>query len=89
MLINLINKKQIIKDYSDNKYDTGSTRIQIILLSYRIMKLQKHFILNKKDKHSKRGLLKLISKRRKLLNYLKIKNYLKYNVILKELQLRH
>ncbi len=89
MLVNLVNKKQIIQDYCKKKNNTGSIRIQIFLLTLRIINLQKHFILHKKDKHSKRGLLKLIFKRRKLLIYLKNNNFSKYNLILKQLNLRH
>lgn len=82
-------KLKIIKKYSRNNKDTGSSEVQIALLTERINKLQIHFIIHKKDHHSKRGLLKMVSKRRKQLNYLKNKSFSKYTEIVKQLNLRH
>ncbi len=88
MSINMISKKQIINNYG-NKINTGSTKIQIILLTYRINKLQKHFSLYKKDNHSKKGFLNLVFKRRKLLTYLKVNNLNEFNYLLDKLNLRY
>lgn len=82
-------KEEIIEKYGKNKKDTGSSEIQIALLTEKINKLQKHFINHKKDHNSKRGLLKMVSKRRKQLNYLKDKNINRYTKIIASLKLRH
>ncbi len=87
-MLTLISKKQILSDYCiDN--NVGSSKIQIILLTFRINKLKNHFFIHKKDYHNKRSLLRLIFKRRKLLNYLRIVNIEEYNCLKKELELRH
>ncbi len=88
MLLNFDNKKQVIKYYCNNKKNIGCTEIQIILLTFRINKLQNHFLNYKKDFHSKKGLLKLVFKRRKLLHYLKINNINKYENLLKKIKIR-
>lgn len=82
-------KKEIIEKYRKNKKDTGSSEIQIALLTEKINKLQNHFINHKKDHNSKRGLLKMVSRRRKQLNYLKNKNIDRYTKIIESLKLRH
>jgi small subunit ribosomal protein S15 len=81
-------KKEIIKDYRSNEKDTGSSAVQIALLTKRIDELSRHFKFHKKDHHSRYGLLKLVSQRRKLLNYLKKRNQDKYIKIVKKLGLR-
>lgn len=82
-------KKEIILKYSANIQDTGRSEVQIALLSDRINFLKKHFDIHKKDFSSKRGLLRMVSKRRKLLDYLKNINIIRYNSIIKKLDLRH
>ncbi len=81
-------KNKILEYYYENN-NIGCCESQIILLTFRINKLQNHFIIYKKDFHSKRGFLKLVFKRRKLLNYLKNYNFNKYKKILKILKIRH
>ncbi|WP_343128435.1 30S ribosomal protein S15 [Buchnera aphidicola (Kurisakia onigurumii)] len=89
MNIHLLDKKTIILQFSKNKKNSGKTTVQIALLTHKINILQKHFSIHKKDFGSRMGLLKMVSKRRKLLNYLKNKNLLQYSHILKKLKLRH
>ncbi len=69
--------------------NTGSIKIQIFFLTYKINKLHKHFEIHKKDHHSKNGLLKLVFRRRKLLTYLKKKNLNKYYYLVRKLNLRN
>ena len=78
----------IVKKYGSNDKDTGSTAVQIALLSKRIEDLQKHFKDHKKDNHSRRGLLRLVSQRRKLLDYLHDKDVERYRSLIKKLNLR-
>lgn len=84
----MINKKNIIYNFQINKKDCGSSNIQIALLSEKINNLQEHFKIHKQDNHSKKGLLNIVSKRRKLLNYIKNKNIKEYNKIITKLKLR-
>ena len=63
-------KQKIIESYAQKKGDTGSPEVQIALLTHKINKLAEHLDINKKDNHSRRGLLKVIAKRRRILNYL-------------------
>lgn len=81
-------KKEIIEKFKTHKTDTGSSEVQIALLSDRITYLTDHFQTHKKDHHSRRGLLKLVGQRRSLLNYLKTKNISKYRELIKELGIR-
>jgi small subunit ribosomal protein S15 len=81
-------KIEIIKDFGRTDKDTGSAEVQIALLTKRIQDLTEHFKQNKKDHNSRRGLLKLVGQRRKLLNYLKKKDIEKYREILGRLSLR-
>tara|TARA_Y200000002_G_scaffold291190_1_gene245341 strand:+ start:146 stop:415 length:270 start_codon:yes stop_codon:yes gene_type:complete len=78
----------IIKKYGSNAKDTGSTAVQIALLSKRIEELQKHFKEHVKDNHSRTGLLQIVSERKKLLSYLKKKDPSSFQKIIKELKLR-
>jgi small subunit ribosomal protein S15 len=78
----------IIADYGLKQGDTGSTEVQVALLSHNINKLQGHFADHKKDHHSRRGLLRMVSQRRKLLDYLKGRNAERYQDLIKRLGLR-
>ena len=78
-------KREIIDRFKLNEKDTGSPEVQIALLSSRIKYLTEHFKVHKKDHHSRRGLLKLVGQRRKLLNYLKKRDMGKYLALIKEL----
>lgn len=81
-------KKSIIEQYGKNENDTGMTTVQIALITQRIKDLTEHFKVNKKDHNSRRGLLKLVGQRRRLLRYLKKTNLDEYREILKKLNLR-
>jgi small subunit ribosomal protein S15 len=81
-------KEQIVEDYKTHGSDTGSSQVQIALLTQRINELTEHFRTHKKDNHSRRGLLKMVSRRRKLLDYLKSKNIEQYHQIIEKLGLR-
>jgi len=81
-------KKEIIGKYKLHGKDTGSPEVQIALLSNRISYLTEHFKIHKKDHHSRRGLLKLVGQRRKLLNYLKRTDIVRYQTIIKDLGIR-
>lgn len=81
-------KRAIIDQFKVNEKDTGSSEVQIALLSNRIKYLTEHFKVHKKDHHSRRGLLKLVGQRRKHLNYLKKKDSEKYQTVIKELGIR-
>ena len=81
-------KQEIINKFKTSDNDTGSPEVQIALLTARIQYLTQHFSVFKKDHHSRRGLIRAVNQRRKLLDYLKRKNVDKYKEILKELNLR-
>ncbi len=81
-------KREIISNFGHHEGDTGSTEVQIALLTKRIQVLTEHFKVHKKDHNSRRGLLQLVGQRRKLLNYLKKKDLEKYREIIKKLNLR-
>jgi len=81
-------RKGIISGYRLHETDTGSPEVQIALLSARIEYLTEHFKMHKKDHHSRRGLLKLVSQRRRLLDYLKKKDIERYRSIINRLGLR-
>ena len=81
-------KEQILTDYKTHGSDTGSSQVQIALLSQRITELTAHFKIHKKDNNSRRGLLQLVSRRRKLLDYLKRRDINEYHEIIKKLGLR-
>ena len=81
-------KKEIISKFATNEKDTGSAQVQIAVISERINNLTEHFKLHKHDNHSKRGLIALVNKRKKLLSYLLKKNNEKYKEIIKELKIR-
>jgi small subunit ribosomal protein S15 len=81
-------KKEVIEDFKTHETDTGSPEVQIALLSERITYLTEHFKTHKKDHHSRRGLLKLVGQRRRLLNYLKRIDVDRYRSMLARLGLR-
>ena len=81
-------KSEIIKEYSRGDKDTGSAEVQIAILTKRITEVTEHFKEHNKDHHSRQGLLKMVSKRRKLLDYLKNDNQDRYAEIIKSLGLR-
>ena len=78
MSITQEDKKTLIKDYATKKGDTGSPEVQVAILTKRIVNLTEHFKSHNKDNHSKRGLVALVNKRKKLLNYLSKKNKSEY-----------
>ena len=81
-------KKEIIEKFKNHEGDTGSPEVQIALLSERIRYLTDHFKAHKRDHHSRRGLLKMVGQRRRLLNYLKEKKVDRYRMIIEKLGLR-
>ena len=81
-------KAQIVKDYQRKQSDTGSPEVQVALLSARITELTEHFKTHVKDHHSRRGLLRMVSQRRKLLDYLKRSDVEKYRALIDRLGLR-
>lgn len=81
-------KETIVGDYQTHGSDTGSSNVQIALLTQRINELTEHFKVHKKDNHSRQGLLKMVSRRRKLLDYLKRQDINQYHDIIQKLGLR-
>ena len=81
-------KAKIVEDYSRGDADTGSPEVQVALLSARISELTEHFGEHKKDHHSRQGLLKMVNKRRKLLDYLKSRDQDRYRELISRLGLR-
>ncbi len=88
MVLEAEKKTEIIEAYRTHEKDTGSSQVQIALLTERIQYLTEHFKAHKKDHHSRRGLLKLVGQRRRLLNYLKDKDIEKYRELVARLGLR-
>ena len=82
------NKEEIVKKYGTHEGDTGSPEVQIALLTARISYLTEHLKEHKKDHHSRRGLLKMVGQRRRLLSYLSKKNINRYREIIAQLNLR-
>ncbi|MDA0707080.1 MAG: 30S ribosomal protein S15 [Proteobacteria bacterium] len=81
-------KGTIVKDYARGETDTGSPEVQVALLSARITELTEHFGTHKKDHHSRQGLLRMVNKRRKLLDYLKAKDQDRYRELISRLGIR-
>ncbi|MDD3807308.1 MAG: 30S ribosomal protein S15 [Candidatus Marinimicrobia bacterium] len=81
-------KKKIIKEFGKNEQDTGSSEVQIAILTKRIQDLTEHVKVHKKDHHNRRGLQKLVGQRRNLLNYLMKNDFNRYREIVKKLGLR-
>jgi small subunit ribosomal protein S15 len=88
VVLNAETKKVVIDRFKSHEKDTGSSEVQIALLSNRILYLTDHFKIHKKDHHSRRGLLKLVGQRRRLLNYLKKIDAERYRKVIKELGIR-
>jgi small subunit ribosomal protein S15 len=88
MTLNVEQKTTIITDYKLHEKDTGSSEVQIALLTKRVTYLTEHFKTHAKDHHSRRGLLKLVSKRRKLLDHLKKESLNRYQSIISKLGIR-
>ena len=88
MSITKKSKQEIISKFSINEKDTGSAEVQVAVISERIRKLTEHFKNHNHDNHSKRGLIALVNKRKKLLNYLSKKDESKYQEIIKKLNIR-
>ena len=86
--MNVNQKKEIVEEFGKKKNDTGSTEVQVAMLTKKINELSEHFKNHKKDHHSRRGLLGMINNRRKLLKYLKRKNEEDYQSLIKKLGLR-
>lgn len=81
-------KKELVKKYGENDFDSGKTEVQVALLSERIKYLTEHFKTHSKDHHSRRGLLKLVGQRRRLLDYLSQKDINRYRNLVKDLGIR-
>jgi len=88
IMINKEIKEGIIKEYQLFEGDTGSTEVQVAILTYRINDLTEHLKANLKDHHSRRGLYKMIGQRRGLLNYLQKKDIERYRTLIKKLKIR-
>jgi len=88
MSITPMRKAALIKEFAQSKGDTGSPEVQVAILTERIVNLTEHFKTNKKDNHSRRGLLAMVSQRRSLLDYLKGKDEARYAALIKKLGLR-
>jgi small subunit ribosomal protein S15 len=88
MAVTTADKAQVVKDYQRGANDTGSPEVQVALLTTRINQLTDHFKSHAKDHHSRRGLLKMVSRRRKLLDYLKRTNLASYKTLIERLGLR-
>ena len=88
MLENSLTKDKIINEFQKKAKDTGSSEVQNALLTKRINSLTEHFKSNKKDNHSREGMIKLISRRRRLLGYLKKRDLKRYEEIIKKLNVR-
>ena len=88
MTLTVADKQDIIKKFETKEGDTGSPEVQVALLTARIVYLTEHFKTHKKDHHSRRGLLKLVGQRRRMLDYLKRKDRSRYLSLIKELGIR-
>jgi len=81
-------KVEYTNQFGNNESDTGNTKVQIAILTHRINELTEHLKINKKDHHTRRGLLKIVGKRRRLLNYLEKTDIAVYRTLIKELKIR-
>ena len=81
-------RREIVKKFGKDEKDTGRTEVQVALISHRILELTEHLKTHKDDHHSRRGLLKLVGQRRRLLNYLSQKDVNRYRELIQELGLR-
>ncbi len=89
MALSSLDKNQIIKEFATKDGDTGSPEVQVALLSNQIEKLTSHLKAHRKDDHSRRGLLSMVSKRRRLLNYLAAKELKRYKDLIKKIGLKN
>ncbi|WP_138158928.1 30S ribosomal protein S15 [Peptoniphilus catoniae] len=87
-MLNVEKKKEIIDEFKVNEKDTGSPEVQIAILTTRINELNEHLKTHKKDHHSRRGLLKMVGKRRNLLRYLRNKDIERYRSLIEKLNIR-
>ena len=88
MALSNVEKAAVLKTYGQGAKDTGSPEVQVALLTANIEKLQSHFEAHKQDHHSRRGLIRMVNQRRKLLDYLKSKNTVRYSQLIQKLGLR-
>lgn len=88
MAVSTDTKAQVLKTYRRTELDTGSSEVQIALLTTRINELTKHFTVHKKDVHGRRGLVTAVNRRRKLLDYIRRTDLAKYEKLIKQLELR-
>ena len=88
MSIDTKTKQDLIKKFARKENDTGSPEVQVAILTTRITNLSEHFKTHKKDNHSRRGLLKLVSQRRKILDYVKSKEESRYKALIEQLGIR-
>lgn len=87
-MISADTKKRVIEDFKQGDADTGSTEVQVALLTERLAELSEHFKVHKQDHHSRRGLFKIVSRRRRLLDYLAANDFERYQALIKKLGLR-
>ncbi len=87
-MVEAVEKTDVISEFQKHPKDTGSAQVQVALLTKRIQQLNEHLKVHKKDFHSRRGLLLMVGKRRKLLNYLKERDYSSYLEVIRKLGLR-
>ncbi|MCK9607954.1 MAG: 30S ribosomal protein S15 [Methylomonas sp.] len=88
MALTAAQKKAVVEEYRLSESDTGSTEVQVALLTANINQLTPHFAANKKDNHSRRGLLRMVNQRRKLLDYLKNTDVVRYRSLIERLGIR-
>ncbi|QDZ01272.1 30S ribosomal protein S15 [Nitratireductor mangrovi] len=88
MSVTAVRKQELLAEFATEKGDTGSPEVQVAILTERIKNLTEHFKSHAKDNHSRRGLLKLVSQRRSLLDYLKRKDESRYQTLIEKLGLR-
>jgi small subunit ribosomal protein S15 len=87
-LISAATKKTVVEEFQRKQGDTGSTEVQVALLTARLDQLSEHFSTHEKDHHSRRGLLRIVSRRRRLLSYLAANDFERYQALIKRLGLR-
>lgn len=87
-MLSAAQKQAIVEEYRLSDTDTGSTEVQVALLTANINQLTPHFVAHKKDHHSRRGLLRMVNQRRKLLDYLKNKDVARYRSLIERLGIR-
>ena len=88
MSINLKNKQELVKQFGKNEKDTGSSAVQVAMMTQKISELTEHLKVNKKDFATKRGLLMMVGKRKRLLAYIKSRNLNEYRELIKQLGIR-